>query len=76
MATDRRVVGTNAGYEIKREMFRMADATNEPIYVETTVQRCVTLYTRIGFYEYARIKHPYEDFEIWFMKRDPHTFNR
>ena len=68
-------IGNRAGYEIKRDMYRMADETNEPIYVETTIARIKTLYSRIGFYEYARVKHPYENIDIWFMKRDPHTFN-
>ena len=75
LATDPGVIGTRAGYEIKRDMYRMADETNEPIYVETTIKRIMILYRKIGFQEYARRKHPYENLDIWFMKRDPHTFN-
>ena len=75
LATDKDVIGTRAGYEIKRDMYRMADETNEPIYVETTMKRIMILYKKIGFQEYAKRKHPYEDLDIWFMNRDPHTFN-
>ena len=74
LATEKETIGIRAAYEIRRDMFRMADETNEPIYVETTIERIRTLYSRIGFYEYAKIKHPYENLNIWFMKRDPHTF--
>ncbi len=74
LATEKTANGTRAGHEMRREMYRMADETNEPIYVETTTERTMVLYTKIGFYEYARIKHPYQDINIWFMRRDPHTF--
>ncbi len=74
LATEKGVIGNRAGYEIKRDMYRMADETNEPIYVETTIRRIMILYKKIGFQEYARRKHPYENLDIWFMKRDPHTF--
>ena len=74
VATDNKVSGNSAAYEIKQEMFRMADETNEPIYVETTVPRVMLLYKTSGYYEYSKIKHPYEDLTIWFMKRDPTRF--
>ena len=77
VATDDTAVGNAAAYEIKNEMFRLADESNEPIYVETTVKRVMILYKASGYYEYAKINHPYEkDLTIWFMKRDPHTFNK
>ncbi len=77
VATDDTAIGNAAAYEIKNEMFRLADESNEPIYVETTVKRVMILYKASGYYEYAKIKHPYQaDLTIWFMKRDPHTFNK
>ena len=76
VATDRTVTGNSAAYEIKQEMFRMADETNEPIYVETTVPRVMALYKVSGYYEYKKIKHPYDDLTIWFMKRDPGSVNK
>lgn len=63
--------GVRAAYEIRRDMFRISDETRQPIYVETTVQRIRTLYERTGFHEYAKIKHPYTNADIWLMKRDP-----
>ena len=53
----------------EQEMFRLADETNEPIYVETTNPRVMLLYKKSGYVEYANLKHPYEDLTIWFMKR-------
>jgi hypothetical protein len=73
VATDQNVVGNAAGYEIKQEMFRMADETNEPIFVETTVSRVKYLYECSGYYVYNSIHHPYEELTVWFMRRDPHT---
>jgi hypothetical protein len=75
LATDRDATGNAAAFEIKREIFKLSDMSNEPIYVETTMERIMLLYKRMGFYQYAKIRHPYENFDIWFMKRDPHTNN-
>jgi len=73
VATDQDVVGNAAAYEIKQEMFRLADETNEPIFVETTVFRVKQLNERSGYYVYNTMAHPYEDLTVWFMRRDPHT---
>ena len=73
VATDQDVVGNAAAYEIKQEMFRLADETNEPIFVETTVFRVKQLNERAGYYVYDTMAHPYEDLTVWFMRRDPHT---
>lgn len=76
LATSKDKQGLQAAYEIKRDMFRIADETSEPIFVETTIPRIKELYKLIGFYEYAKLKHPYKDnLEIWLMRRDPHTIN-
>ena len=75
LATKKGVIGTRAGYEIKRDMFRMADAQHETIYVETTDKRTLLLYKKIGFSEYAVRNHPFEDLQIWFMKREPKIVN-
>src|SRR5687767_4435236 len=71
LATEKGVSGNRAGYEIKRDMFRIADAQHETIYVETTDNRTMLLYRRIGFSVYAVRQHPYQDLNIWFMKREP-----
>ena len=75
LAADRDANGNAAAFEINREIFKLSDVSNEPIYVETTVERIRLLYKKMGFYEYAKIRHPYENFDIWFMKRDPQTIN-
>lgn len=76
VATDTTVKGNAAAYEIKQEMFRIADEQNENIYVETTIPRVRLLYKAAGYIEYDQLKHPYEDLTIWFLKRTPHTFSR
>ncbi|MFT5513521.1 MAG: hypothetical protein ACI8SE_001929 [Bacteroidia bacterium] len=71
VATDRSVVGNAAAFEIKSEMFRIADEHNECIYLETTVPRVRRLYKAAGYVEYAELKHPYADLMIWFFRRQP-----
>lgn len=71
VATDSDASGNAAAYEIKNEMFRLADETNEPVFVETTVPRVRVLYRAAGYHEYAQLKHPYRDLTVWFMRRDP-----
>jgi len=70
VATDQNVVGSEAAYEIKREMFKMSKKQNKPICLETSIPRVRKLYKLSGYEEYAAIKHPYEDLTIWFFKRE------
>ena len=76
VATDTTVPGNAAAYEIKQEMFRIADEQDEDIYVETTIPRVMLLYKAAGYIEYEQLKHPYEDLTVWFLRRTPHTFSR
>jgi hypothetical protein len=71
VATDNSVVGNVAAYEIKNFMFNQSNHSQETIYVETTVPRVRLLYRAAGYEQYAHIKHPYQDIDVWFMKRDP-----
>lgn len=71
VATDTSVIGNEAAYEIKNEMFKKAEETDESVFVETTIKRVKLLYERAGYYEYAQIEHPYEELTVWFMRRDP-----
>lgn len=71
VATDRDERKWKTVLEIKNEVFRLSNATNEPVFAETTLQRIANLYEKIGFKVYAKMKHPYEDMDIWFMRRDP-----
>lgn len=76
VATDQSVLGNAAAFEIKQEMFRIADENEECIYVETTVPRVRLLYKAAGYIEYAEKQHPYTDLKIWFFRRDPFTYSR
>lgn len=71
IATDRDARKWATALEIKNEVFRLSNNTNEPVFAETTLQRIANLYEKIGFKVYAKMKHPYEDMDIWFMRRDP-----
>ncbi len=71
VATDSKVKGNLAAYEIKQFMFEQGDKTNQTVYVETTVPRVRLLYLATGYSEFKSLKHPYEDLTIWFMKREP-----
>ena len=71
VATDSHADSKRAGYEIRKYMFDTGDKFQEPVFVETTRRRIRILYQRIGFEEYASVKHPYNDLDIWFLKREP-----
>lgn len=71
IATDQNARDCSAAFEIKQEMFRLADELNEKIYAETTIPRVRILYKLAGFEEYAEIQHPYAQLKIWFFKRIP-----
>ena len=73
VATDSTAVGNAAAYEIKNFMFNRSDETNAPVFVETTVPRVRLLYLRAGYTQYASIKHPYHNLDIWFLKREPNS---
>ena len=75
VATDNSVKGNAAAYEIKNFMFQQSDSSQEAIYVETTVPRVRLLYRAAGYTEYAHIKHPYQQIDVWFMKRYPQLKN-
>ncbi len=70
VATDLNVVGNEAAFEIKREMFKMSKKLKKPICLETSIPRVRKLYQLSGYEEYAAIQHPYENLTIWFFKRD------
>lgn len=71
VATDEHAEGTAAAFEIRREMFRIADEVGEPVFVETTIPRVRLLYRAAGYHQYAEVQHPFLDLTIWFMRRDP-----
>lgn len=75
-ATDSSANGTKAAFEIKNEMFRIADDTNEDIYVETTVPRVKLLYQAAGYELYFTMEHPYDDLTIWFLHRRPFIYSQ
>ena len=74
-ATDSAKTNSSAANEIKQEMFHLADSTNQPIYLETTIPRVMLLSKAAGYIEYNQIKHPYKDLTIWFLQRDPQKIN-
>lgn len=71
IATDKRAGNCVSAFEIKNEIFNISSTTNEPVYAETTVHRIVGIYEKIGFKVYSKMKHPYSNMDIWFLRRDP-----
>lgn len=76
VATDNTVIGNNAAYEIKNEMFRIADESNSPIYLETTSPRVRLLYKRAGYKEYFELKHPFAHLTVWFFSKEPRSITK
>ena len=70
VATDQNIRGSEAAFEIKREMFNLADKLKKTICLETSIPRVRKLYQLSGYEEYASVNHPYEDLTIWFFKRE------
>ena len=70
VATDRKVIGSRAAYEINREMTKMGELEKRPICLETSIPRAKKLYVLAGYKVYHTIKHPYEESTIWFLKKE------
>ena len=70
VATDQKVIGNGAAFEIKNQMFEIAKNLKKTICLETSIPRVRRLYKFSGYTEYAEINHPYEDLTIWFFKRN------
>ena len=58
--------------EMKRFIMDKADFLNIPIYMETTEERLVPLYARMGFRFYE--SHQEKDYTIYFAKYEPYLF--
>lgn len=56
--------------ELKREFSILSEKLNQPIYLETTNPRIFSLYEKLGFTQYHKMKHPYTNLDIYFMKMD------
>lgn len=71
MGTDQNNSGTASAYEIKHAITEFSKTSGEPMYAETTVKRALILYKLLGFYVYETINHPYQNCNMWFLRKDP-----
>lgn len=76
LACDSTESGIKTAFEIKQEIFQLADRYKQVIYAETTSFRACQLYKIIGYELYHTEKHPYADLTIWFFRREPKPYNQ
>ena len=75
IASDRKASSIQGMYELQRSLFKLSDELMLPIYAEATSARNMILYTLCGFQVYDQMHHPYGDFTVYFLKRDPNGKN-
>lgn len=63
--------GNEAGQELKRGIFNIADKLALPIYLETSVLRNKTVYEKIGFQTFEELFYESGSDPFWMMKREP-----
>lgn len=61
--------GGDAAFEIKQQVFDLAEKTGLPILLETSVWRNVLVYQRYGFEIYHEWVDEGNSITLWFMKR-------
>ncbi|WP_417609510.1 hypothetical protein [Owenweeksia hongkongensis] len=61
--------------EVKQGFLEISKKKQLPIYVETTNERIVKLYEIIGFDTYHKMRHPYTELNVWFMKMESRPEN-
>lgn len=76
LACDSSHNGIKTAFEIKQEVFQLADVEMEMIYAETTSPRAKILYEISGYELYHSAKHPYADLTIWFYRRYPYSYSQ
>ncbi len=71
LAQDRSYNSIDSLVEIKRYIMDKADFLNIPIYIETTEERLVPLYARMGFSFYDSFQDEEKNLTIYFAKYEP-----
>ena len=61
--------GSGGVHDIKKGIFKLAEESQLPILLETSVERNKIVYERFGFKTYHIWKES-DDYTLWFMKRD------
>ena len=59
--------GRGVGTDLLKEIIADADVTNAPLYLETSVERNLSFYSKLGFTKYAELDFGYR---LFCMKRD------
>ena len=61
--------GKGAAIELKDVIFKEAEKTKLPIYLETSVEKNKRIYERYGFEVYHTWEDKDQDYPLWFMRR-------
>lgn len=65
--------GRGLGGRLMEPLIEDSEHTGLPIYVETTNERSVTIYNKLGFHTVNRVDLPKIDLPQWGMVREPNT---
>lgn len=63
--------GTKSTYELQKGIYKLSKDKNLPIYLETSIRKNRVVYERFGFEVYHTWKIDNQEFDMWFMKRNP-----
>lgn len=60
----------SAAFEIYSFINNVYRKSKLPVYAETTSSRVCALYKAAGFSEYFKLKHPFANLEVWFLRKE------
>jgi hypothetical protein len=63
--------GTKSTYELQKGIYKLSKDRNLPIYLETSIRKNRVVYERYGFDVYHTWKIDDQEFDMWFMRRNP-----
>lgn len=67
--------GEKAGFEIAREIVKISEKSRLPIYLETSMERNMNVYSRFGYEVFHFWEEKEKDIRFWFMKRELSAFD-
>lgn len=62
--------GEKAGFEIARDILKVSETLQLPIYLETAMERNMKVYSHFGYEMYHYWEEKDKDIRFWFMRRE------
>jgi len=62
--------GGSAGFEISKEIMKLSEEKNLPIYLETAMEKNMKVYERYGYSMFHFWEEKEKNIQFWFMKRE------